>query len=295
MGGRYFWDHVTARSSWHPPPPQLGFWERLLDFRTGRPYFVHRPTQLTRWELPLPRVEAPVVPVPPPQMTPPVAPHVAPTAPASPGGPKPSAVAIPTPATPPKAAAKIAPSRRPEGAIQAKQRLEEIKARRRGPSRSIPDDVTALDSMIDGDTAVDAMIDDKTALDAMIQAAADYSMEVLPEEPPPPELEDPYPDPQEFQDVFDGDFEGEFDPGEQEGFGVEELRLLDEYQELPEMEAELQALEAERCADFLNAPFAERSDEGEPKWEEPEAFEHQSCADFLNRYGHERPAGASVR
>ena len=26
-----------GRSSWHPPPPQLGFWERLLDFRSRSP------------------------------------------------------------------------------------------------------------------------------------------------------------------------------------------------------------------------------------------------------------------
>ena len=33
FGRRYYWNHMDATSSWHPPPPHIGFWEHLLDYR----------------------------------------------------------------------------------------------------------------------------------------------------------------------------------------------------------------------------------------------------------------------
>jgi hypothetical protein len=33
LGRRYYWNHTEMTSDWKPPPPQIGFWQRLMDYR----------------------------------------------------------------------------------------------------------------------------------------------------------------------------------------------------------------------------------------------------------------------
>ena len=33
LGRRYYWNHTEMTSDWVPPPPQIGFWQRLMDYR----------------------------------------------------------------------------------------------------------------------------------------------------------------------------------------------------------------------------------------------------------------------
>ncbi|CAE7845293.1 unnamed protein product [Symbiodinium necroappetens] len=145
FGRRYYWNHMDATSSWHPPPPHIGFWEHLLDYRTGRAYFVNRGTGQTSWDL-LGRL------------------HPGAEAKAKLSAPSPSAWVPPsTPPAPPSTVPTEAPSSacvasvsvakstdgqiegRREARLRTRQALEEIKARRRrspgppGPSSSVPD------------------------------------------------------------------------------------------------------------------------------------------------------------
>ena len=34
LGRRYYWNQQDGSSSWMPPPPTIGFWQRLHDPRT---------------------------------------------------------------------------------------------------------------------------------------------------------------------------------------------------------------------------------------------------------------------
>lgn len=56
MDGRgrpYYWNHTEMTSDWTPPPPHIGFWQRLMDYRSGRPYYHNPGTKETVWQLPL--------------------------------------------------------------------------------------------------------------------------------------------------------------------------------------------------------------------------------------------------
>ena len=35
LGRRYYWNHTEMTSDWAPPPPEIGFWQRLMDYRPG--------------------------------------------------------------------------------------------------------------------------------------------------------------------------------------------------------------------------------------------------------------------
>eukprot|EP00439_Symbiodinium_sp_Y106_P014681 s8408_g2.t1 len=151
FGRRYYWNHMDATSSWHPPPPNIGFWEQLLDYRTGRAYFVNRGTGQTSWDLPgrphQPGAEAKAK-----LSAPSPSAWVPPSTPPAPPPPAPPSATVPTeaPSSDPAASISITQSTdgtleegRREARLRTRQALEEIKARRRrspgppGPS-SVP-------------------------------------------------------------------------------------------------------------------------------------------------------------
>mmetsp|Transcript_116171 Transcript_116171/g.276092 ORF Transcript_116171/g.276092 Transcript_116171/m.276092 type:complete len:246 (+) Transcript_116171:63-800(+) len=49
----YFWEHVTQKASWDPPPNHLGWWERVQDQTNRLEFFWNSATQITVWHLPL--------------------------------------------------------------------------------------------------------------------------------------------------------------------------------------------------------------------------------------------------
>eukprot|EP00933_Yihiella_yeosuensis_P027528 TRINITY_DN21427_c0_g1_i1.p1 TRINITY_DN21427_c0_g1~~TRINITY_DN21427_c0_g1_i1.p1 ORF type:complete len:451 (-),score=73.50 TRINITY_DN21427_c0_g1_i1:188-1540(-) len=50
----YYWNHCEGRASWSPPPPSLGWWERLWSQSDSLEFFWNSVTRETLWHLPLP-------------------------------------------------------------------------------------------------------------------------------------------------------------------------------------------------------------------------------------------------
>ncbi|CAE7648094.1 unnamed protein product [Symbiodinium sp. CCMP2456] len=150
FGRRYYWNHMDATSSWHPPPPHIGFWEHLLDYRTGRAYFVNRGTGQTSWDL-LGRLHQPGAEAKAKLSAPSPSAWVPPSTPPAP----PSTVPAEAPSSARAASFSVTKSTdgqiegRREARLRTRQALEEIKARRRrspgppAPSSSVPADEAA--------------------------------------------------------------------------------------------------------------------------------------------------------
>lgn len=167
LGRRYYWNHTEMTSDWKPPPPQIGFWQRLMDYRSRRPYYHNPGTRETVWQLPVSQVPSSAdLAAPPGVFTQPTSLRLQPAAPA-----RSMPEEMPQGAPEPEPMPRIPPTRRPDGgSTRPREEPGEQTNRHFIPSaQQHKEDARDGDELDDLSPALDC--DEQTELDAIVQEA----------------------------------------------------------------------------------------------------------------------------